>query len=232
MNGASGAENTSPSTASTNSLIYGHSRQDTVFEYLQEVQVRPAASRPNTAARSAASISAVTKSGGNMFQARPTTTSAEALSAPARSTPGAQTRRRPTAPTSRTRAEEHPERDRRLARRPDPEGPAVLLRLRLAALLPAHQRLPSRAAPSRSTSSRRRPSASFGKLTYSDAPDAATVSVCARRRSRPAPCGYDGTGPNSRSARWPAMRPTATRLRAGPDQHSGNVDFCVERRRS
>ena len=41
VNGASGAENSfTVDGVNTNSLLYGSSRQDTQFEYLQEVQVK------------------------------------------------------------------------------------------------------------------------------------------------------------------------------------------------
>jgi hypothetical protein len=56
VNGASGAENAfTIDGVVTNSLVDGRSRQDAVFEYLQEVQVKTGG------------ISAVTKSGGNAF---------------------------------------------------------------------------------------------------------------------------------------------------------------------
>ena len=49
-------------------MLYGNSRQNTVFEYLQEVQVKTGGiSRPNAGGALGRVISAVTKSGGNKF---------------------------------------------------------------------------------------------------------------------------------------------------------------------
>ena len=51
----------------TNSLIDGHSRQDAVFEYLQEVQVKTGGISAEYGGALGGVISAVTKSGGNAF---------------------------------------------------------------------------------------------------------------------------------------------------------------------
>jgi hypothetical protein len=51
----------------TNSLIYGSSRQNTVFEYLQEVQVKTGGIDAEYGGALGGVISAVTKSGGNRF---------------------------------------------------------------------------------------------------------------------------------------------------------------------
>ena len=68
MNGASGAENAfTVDGVVTNSLINGRSRQDTVFEYLQEVQVKTAGIEAEYGGALGGVISAVTKSGGNTF---------------------------------------------------------------------------------------------------------------------------------------------------------------------
>ncbi len=66
VNGASGSEN--PFTVdgvSTNSLLAGQSRQNTVFEYLQEVQVKTVGIPAEFGGALGGVISAVTKSGGN-----------------------------------------------------------------------------------------------------------------------------------------------------------------------
>jgi Carboxypeptidase regulatory-like domain/TonB-dependent Receptor Plug Domain len=69
VNGASGAENTyTVDGLPTNSVIYGSSRQDTVFEYLQEVQVKTGGIDAQYGGALGGVISAVTKSGGNTFQ--------------------------------------------------------------------------------------------------------------------------------------------------------------------
>jgi hypothetical protein len=68
VNGASGAENSyTVDGVVTNSLVNGKSRQDTVFEYLQEVQVKTAGIDAEYGGALGGVISAVTKSGGNMF---------------------------------------------------------------------------------------------------------------------------------------------------------------------
>src|SRR5512141_1999634 len=68
VNGASGAENSfTVDGVNTNSLLYGSSRQDTVFEYLQEVQVKTGGIAAEYGGALGGVISAVTKSGGNTF---------------------------------------------------------------------------------------------------------------------------------------------------------------------
>jgi hypothetical protein len=69
VNGASGAENSfTVDGISTNSLINGQSRQNTVFEYLQEVQVKTSGISAEYGGALGGVISAVTKSGGNVFR--------------------------------------------------------------------------------------------------------------------------------------------------------------------
>src|SRR5688500_17302398 len=66
VNGASGAENSfTVDGVVTNSLINGQSRQNTVFEYLQEVQVKTSGISAEYGGALGGVISAVTKSGGN-----------------------------------------------------------------------------------------------------------------------------------------------------------------------
>ena len=68
VNGASGSENQfTVDGVSTNSLLAGHSRQNTVFEYLQEVQVKTVGIPAEYGGALGGVISAVTKSGGNRF---------------------------------------------------------------------------------------------------------------------------------------------------------------------
>jgi len=68
VNGASGAENAfTVDGVVTNSLIDGRSRQDAVFEYLQEVQVKTGGISAEYGGALGGVISAVTKSGGNTF---------------------------------------------------------------------------------------------------------------------------------------------------------------------
>jgi len=69
INGASGAENSfTVDGVVTNSLINGQSRQNTVFEYLQEVQVKTTGISAEYGGALGGVISAVTKSGGNVFR--------------------------------------------------------------------------------------------------------------------------------------------------------------------
>jgi hypothetical protein len=68
VNGASGSENQfTVDGVATNSLLNGQSRQDTVFEYLQEVQVKTVGIPAEFGGALGGVISAVTKSGGNRF---------------------------------------------------------------------------------------------------------------------------------------------------------------------
>ena len=69
VNGASGSENAyTVDGVVTNSLINGSSRQNTVFEYLQEVQVKTTGIPAEYGGALGGVVSAVTKSGGNTFQ--------------------------------------------------------------------------------------------------------------------------------------------------------------------
>jgi hypothetical protein len=68
INGASGAENAfTVDGINTTSLIDGRSRQNTVFEYIQEVQVKTTGISAEFGGALGGVISAVTKSGGNIF---------------------------------------------------------------------------------------------------------------------------------------------------------------------
>ena len=69
VNGASGAENSfTVDGIVTNSLVNGASRQNTVFEYLQEVQVKTTGITAEFGGALGGVVSAVTKSGGNTFR--------------------------------------------------------------------------------------------------------------------------------------------------------------------
>jgi len=68
VHGASGAENSfTVDGVVTNSLIDGRTRQNTVFEYLQEVEVKTGGVNAEYGGALGGVISAVTKSGGNAF---------------------------------------------------------------------------------------------------------------------------------------------------------------------
>ena len=84
VNGASGAENAfTVDGVNTTSLVNGASRQNTVFEYIQEVQVKTTGIPAEYGGALGGVISAVTKSGGNIFTGEAITTSTAARSAPA-----------------------------------------------------------------------------------------------------------------------------------------------------
>lgn len=69
VNGASGAENTfTIDGVVTGSLFNGRSRQDTVFEYVQEVQVKTAGISAEYGGAMGGVVSAVTMAGGNTFR--------------------------------------------------------------------------------------------------------------------------------------------------------------------
>jgi len=69
VNGASGSENQfTVDGVATNSLLHGESRQNAVFEYLQEVQVKTVGIPAEYGGALGGVISAVTKSGGNVFR--------------------------------------------------------------------------------------------------------------------------------------------------------------------
>ena len=145
VNGASGAENTfTVDGVNTNSLLYGSSRQDTVFEYLQEVQVKTGGIAAEYGGALGGVISAVTKSGGNRFTGEGHYYySGNAISAQPGPAAAAQPARRHDRPErSGRQAEEQPQRGRRIDRRPDREGSPVLLRFGVAALHPPDERLP------------------------------------------------------------------------------------------
>ena len=69
VNGASGAENSfTVDGVVTNGLVNGQSRQNTVFEYLDEVQVKTSGISAEFGGALGGVVSAVTKSGGNTFR--------------------------------------------------------------------------------------------------------------------------------------------------------------------
>ncbi len=137
VNGASGAENQfNIDGVSTTSLINGKSRQDAVFEILQEVQVKTGGIDAEYGGALGGVISAVTKSGGNAFHGDlHYYYSGNALSA-------APVLRLFADPVTEKTGQAHPgheadrqpARDRRLARRLLHQEQAVLLHRVLAAL--------------------------------------------------------------------------------------------------
>ena len=140
VNGASSAENVfTIDGVATNSLIYGSSRQNTVFEYLQEVQVKTGGIDAEYGGALGV-ISAVTKSGGNTFTGEALLLHRQRAGRRTGQAAGA----RPGGLQHRRllpgRQAGQQERVRRLDRRSDRAEPAVLLRLGLAARPPADER--------------------------------------------------------------------------------------------
>ena len=170
VNGASGAENSfTVDGVVTNSLINGSSRQNTVFEYLQEVQVKTGGIDAEYGGALGGVISAVTKSGGNTF-------TGEGHYYFVGSALGAgPVKRLVLDPVDDNtvgyfqddKQVEQSERVRRIDRRPDRQEPAVLLRLVLAARRPSHEQLPvlqrHRAGAIDQEQTARQ---AFGKVTY------------------------------------------------------------------
>ncbi len=145
VNGASGAENAfTVDGVVTNSLVDGRSRQNTVFEFLQEVQVKTAGIGAEYGGALGGVISAVTKSGGNTFRGEGHYYyEGSPLGAGAGQAAGARSvRRRDGELRAGQRAARPPQRDRRLDRWPHPARHAVLLRVLLPALRQSHQHVP------------------------------------------------------------------------------------------
>ena len=136
VNGASGAENAfTVDGVVTNRLVNGQSRQNAVFEYLQEVQVKTSGISAEYGGALGGVVSAVTKSGGNTFRGEGHYYyEGSALSAGAGEAARAEPVRRPYRHLRPgPRAARSTQRVRRIVRRPDRPRPAVLLRLVLAA---------------------------------------------------------------------------------------------------
>ena len=133
VNGASGAENSfTVDGVVTNSLVNGTSRQNTVFEYLQEVQVKTGGIRRRIRRRARRRDQRGHQVGRQPFQRRgplllrrqrPERRSGEA--------PGARPDRRhaPSSYVQDDKQKNHQQRVRRLGRWTDREGSAVLLRV-------------------------------------------------------------------------------------------------------
>ncbi len=136
VNGASGAENSfTVDGITTNSLVNGQSRQNTVFEYLQEVQVKTSGIAAEYGGALGGVISAVTKCGGNAFHGEGHYYfEGSALAAgPVQRLMLEPQLEQQAFYVQRQGKFQSPERGRRLGRRSDHSRPAVLLRLLLAA---------------------------------------------------------------------------------------------------
>ena len=148
VNGASAGENNfTVDGVSVVSLVHGNQRQDAVFEYLQEVQVKTSGLEAEYGGALGGVISAVTKSGGNSvprFALRALLRELAALGQRYRQAPrhrSGHAEHRVLRPGRRP--ELQPQRVRRHHRRPDRQGPALLLRISFAARREPHAELPA-----------------------------------------------------------------------------------------
>ena len=145
VNGASGAENSyTVDGVVTNSLINGQSRQNTVFEYLQEVQVKTTGIGAEYGGALGGVISAVTKSGGNQVrgEAHYFYEGSALAAAPVKRLVLDPSDDVTVSYVQDDRATRPPQRDRRFDRRADHPRPPVLLRLVLSPHRPRDERLP------------------------------------------------------------------------------------------
>ena len=233
VNGASGSENQfTVDGVATNSLLNGQSRQDTVFEYLQEVQVKTVGIPAEFGGALGGVISAVTKSRRQHVPRR----RALLLSRQrARRRPGAETRalarrRRdgPLHPGRRT--DRQSPRDRRLTRRPDRPRPAVLLRVVLAAFRQTHQRVRVQQRH-RDRRPRRSEADDHQRLRQGQLLEPAPQRVlrlrCSRRpRSEGTLLAYTGLGPQFTSTSRAAYEPNRTRgFETTQRNFTGNADI-------
>ena len=147
VNGASAGENLfTVDGVSVNSQINGGQRQDAVFEYLQEVQVKTTGLEAEYGGALGGVISAVTKSGGNTFRGSLFEHySASWLRSDNGLSPAASDRSdHPEHRVLRSgqRSDVQPKRIRRHHRWPDREGSPLLLRVRFPATRNRHAELP------------------------------------------------------------------------------------------
>ena len=237
VNGASSAENVfTVDGVATNSLIYGSSRQNTVFEYLQEVQVKTGGIDAEYGGALGGVISAVTKSGGNMFTGEAHYYYiGNALSAgPVKRLVLDPVDFQTVGYFDDDQADQQPERVRRIVRRSDREEPSLLLRLGLTARRPAHQRLPvlvrHRAGHDRSGSDR---VAGIRQGDVFSRPTHANVSVLMTpTRSTGRLPAYDSTGTNFIASSSAANEANRTRgFESDQNNIGGNVDLSLSQQR-
>ena len=134
VNGASAGENNfTVDGVSVVSQIHGNQRQDAVFEYLQEVQVKTSGLEAEYGGALGGVISAVTKSGGNTFRGSLYEHYSRELAALAQRSRPASADRSDHAELrgdrSGRRPEVQPQRVRWHHRRSDRQGPSLLLRI-------------------------------------------------------------------------------------------------------
>ena len=235
VNGASGAENAfTVDGVITNSLVNGSSRQNTVFEYIQEVQVKTTGIPAEFGGALGGVISAVTKSGGNIFtgEGHYYFDGSPLSAGPVKRLVLSPIDDKTVSYVQDDEAAGHPPRVRRIDRRPDRPRQTVLLRIVLTARQHARRTTTcSRSAPSRATSSGRpKLMQAFGKVSVGSRRVNAYVHVArdADLRQRHAA----GLQRHRRRTSCPAsrLRTSRTSSAAGSRCRSninGNVDVVI-----
>jgi len=233
VNGASGAENSfTVDGVNTTSLLYGSSRQDTVFEYLQEVQVKTGGIAAEYGGALGGVISAVTKSGGNKY-------TGEAhyyfSGSPISASPVPRLQLSPLDDTTVFNLQDDTQKNLRNEVGGSLGGPIVRDRLFFfASVSPRFIRrtndyLFSNGTEPGSISQEQTATQAFGKVTYGSRRLQANVSVLATPiRSTGTLTAYDGTGPQFLSS---SLAGNAAQIPRGYDQDqtnvSGNVDYFI-----
>ena len=233
VNGASGAENSfTVDGVNTNSLLYGSSRQDTQFEYLQEVQVKTGGIAAEYGGALGGVISAVTKSGGNKFSGEGHYYySGNAISA----RPVQRLQLSPLDDTTVLDVQDESQKNNRSEVGGSIGGPIVKDHLFFfGSVSPRFIRrtndyLFSNGTEPGSISQSQTVTQTFGKLTYSSRRMQANGSVLwTPVRSTGTLSAYDGTGPQFLSS---SLAGNAAQIPRGFDQDqmnaSGNVDFYL-----
>src|SRR3954470_547422 len=233
VNGASGAENSfTVDGVNTNSLLYGSSRQDTVFEYLQEVQVKTGGIAAEYGGALGGVISAVTKSGGNKY-------TGEAhyyfSGSPISASPVPRLQLSPLDDTTVFNVQDDTQKNNRNEIGGSIGGPIVHDRLFFfGSVSPRFIRrtndyLFSNGVEPGSISQKQTATQAFGKVTYGSRRLQANFSVLATPiRSKGTLSAYDGTGPQFISS---SLAGNAAQIPRGYDQDqtnlSGNVDYFL-----
>ena len=233
VNGASGAENSfTVDGVNTNSLLYGSSRQDTVFEYLQEVQVKTGGIAAEYGGALGGVISAVTKSGGNRYTGEAHYYySGNGIS----TSPIQRLQLSPLDDTTVLNVQDAKQPNNRNEVGGSIGGPIVKNRLFFfGSISPRFVRrtndyLFSNGTEPGSIDQEQTATQAFGKVTYGSRRVQANVSVLATPlRSTGTLSAYDGTGPQYISS---SLAGNAAQIPRGFDQDqtnvSGNVDFYL-----
>ena len=235
VNGASGAENSfTVDGVNTNSLLYGSSRQDTVFEYLQEVQVKTGGIAAEYGGALGGVISAVTKSGGNRFTGEAHYYySGNGISA----SPVPRLQLSPLDDTTVLNLQEDKQKNNRNEVGGSIGGPIVKDRLFFfGSISPRFVRrtnnyLFSNGTEPGSISQKQTLTQAFGKVTYSRGRIQANGSVLGTPvRSEGFPTAYNGTGPQFVSSSLAGNAGNTTRgFQQDQFNVSGNVDVFLSR---